>query len=505
MNLPIRVRLTAWYAALLTVILVALGTFIVLQMRTALVKAIDDRTMISSIELEKSLIDDADDSDDPVERQEDFEEDARAILSPSAGGALVLDAEGRTVMPYWFDSSDGPELPDAVRSGALAGEPQTLTLASERAGHRYRARVSPLHIGGDIRLLLVAESLQPVEHAVGEVTTLLLVAGPAALLITGVAAFWIASKAVEPVVRITSDANEIGIDHLHDRVAVPSSRDETRRLAETLNAMLARIERGVVEKHRLLADTSHELRTPLAIMRSEIDVALADDEWSEPGRAVLVSAREEVDRMSRMTDNMLTSAQADEGRLELLTSWVDLRRLIDDAVRGLAPLAVSKGVRLVVEGEHQEVQVDALRIQLVLTNLVDNAIKYSPAEGTVQITSWRQDEELGVTVTDQGPGISESDVEHLFERYYRSEDPRTTHLTGSGLGLAICRQVVVAHGGRLWAERLTGGGSAFSFALPSRRASDPAAASAGSQVAPRNNGRSPLSTTPQTTRPPSVT
>ena len=159
---------------------------------------------------------------------------------------------------------------------------------------------------------------------------------------------------------------------------MPRSHDETRRLAVTLNAMLERIERGVLEKHRLLADASHGLRTPLAIMRNEVDVALAADELSIAAREVLSSARDEVDRMTRMIDNLLTSAQADEGRLELLTVPVDLRQVVDDAVRALQPLAVAKGVSLTAEGERWEVQADPPRLKLVLTNLVDNAIKFSP-------------------------------------------------------------------------------------------------------------------------------
>jgi two-component system OmpR family sensor kinase len=236
--------------------------------------------------------------------------------------------------------------------------------------------------------------------------------------------------------------------------------------------MLVRIERGVLEKHRLLADASHELRTPLAIMRNEIDVALVADELPEAAREVLASAREEVDRMTRTTTNLLTSAQADEGRLELFTTPTDLRRLVDDAVRALRPLAAAKGVRLVAGGDPWEVQADPPRLLLVLTNLVDNAVKYSPSGGTVRIETWRRDEEVGVTVTDQGPGIADADAEHLFDRFYRAGNHLTAHLGGTGLGLAISREVAVAHGGRVWVERSPEGGSAFSLALPTWRTID---------------------------------
>ena len=153
-----------------------------------------------------------------------------------------------------------------------------------------------------------------------QVLLLLLLAGPAALAATALGGWWLARKALLPVDRMTSQAEEIGIDRLHERIALPRARDEIGRLAETLNAMLDRLERGVEEKRRLVADASHELRTPLAAMRAELDVSLMADDLPPAGREVLESTREEVDRMSRIVDNLLTLARVDEGRLELLTT-----------------------------------------------------------------------------------------------------------------------------------------------------------------------------------------
>ena len=194
-------------------------------------------------------------------------------------------------------------------------------------------------------MLVVAESLAPVEDFVRRVLVLILLAGPVALAATALAGYWLARKALRPVERMTSNAREIGIDRLNERVAVPRAADELGRLAVTLNAMLDRLERGVREKHRLIADASHELRTPLAVMRAELDVSLRDADLADDAREVLESAREEVDRMSRTVDNLLTLAQVDEGRLELLTTRVSLREVIDGAVRPLRPLAEARGVR----------------------------------------------------------------------------------------------------------------------------------------------------------------
>lgn len=476
MTLRIRVRLTAWYTALLATTIVALSVFLMHQLRADLLDAIDEEVQLGSIELTKAVVDAADDDDrepdDALEDDRDFQEAAQAILSPAAAGAQLLDQHGHTLVHFGTVAGNSPMVSAEARAAAVSGPVQTFTASLGENGENYRVRVSSLRIRDEVRILVLAESLQPVDDAVSRVLKILLIAGPAAVGLTALAAYWLAYLAIRPIDRMTTDAREIGIDQLHERVAVPRSQDETRHLAVTLNAMLERIERGVMEKHRLLADASHELRTPLAIMRSEVDVTLAADELSPAAREVLGSAREELDRMTRTVDNLLTSAQADEGRLELLTVPVDLRELVDETVRTLLPLAAAKGVSLTAQGERLLVQADPPRLKLVVTNLVDNAIRFSPPGETVRVVTWR-DNEVGVAVTDAGPGISPSDEEHLFDRYYRADNPLTSDLGGSGLGLAICQEIALAHGGRVGVDSAPGGGSAFSVALPSWRSLQP--------------------------------
>jgi signal transduction histidine kinase len=168
-------------------------------------------------------------------------------------------------------------------------------------------------------------------------------------------------------------------------------------------------------------------------------------------------------------DNLLTLAAVDEGRLELLTETMNLRGAVDHAVAPLRHLMEVKNVRLDVIGDPLEVRADRQRIQLALGNLIGNAIKFTGVGGVVQIETWSREGEIGVTVTDNGPGISEHDRDHLFDRFYRVQSARGT-IDGSGLGLSICREVVAAHGGRVWVESELGVGSAFSMALPAWRA-----------------------------------
>ena len=476
MNLPIRVRLTAWYAALLATTIVALSTFLVLQLRADLRQSLDEEARIGSIELARAITEDARDDENENESDEaqdaederDFQNSARAILSASGAGAQLIDDRFQVLVSYGVAGNE-PMVSPRVHAAAVTGPPRTYTASFGEDGQEFRVRVSSFRVRDQVRVLVLTESLQPVEAAVNRVLSLLMIAGPAAIALTGLIAYWLAHKALQPVERITSDAQDIGIDQLNERVAVPDSHDETRRLAVTLNAMLERIEQGVLERHRLVANASHKPRTPLAVMRSEIDVTLGADELSPAAREVLSSVREEVDRMARTIENLLTLAQADEGRLELLTVPVDLRQVAEDAARALQPLAAAKGQSLEVEGRHEEVQADPPRLVLVMTNLIENAIKFSPDGGAIRVASWRHEEEVGVSVTDDGPGIPVPDRENLFDRFYRVDSARGRAVDGNGLGLAICREVAVAHGGRIWVVGAPGGGSVFSVALPGWR------------------------------------
>ncbi|MGH2948765.1 MAG: sensor histidine kinase, partial [Solirubrobacteraceae bacterium] len=302
--------------------------------------------------------------------------------------------------------------------------------------------------------------------SVERVLMLLLLAGPAALAATAVGGWWLARKALRPVERMTAEAQRIGIDRLHERVALPRAADEIGQLAVTLNAMLDRLERGVKDKQRLIADASHELRTPLAVMRAELDVSLRGDDLSPAARAVLESVREEVDRMSRTVDNLLTLAQVDEGRLELLTTRVRLHEAIEAAARPLLPLAAAKQVRLELDGEHCEARADPQRLHQALTNFIENAIKFSRPGGEVRVDAWHGNGEVGVTIADDGPGIPADARAHVFDRFYRVDRARGRDAGGSGLGLAICREIATAHGGRVWVDSQEGNGSAFTLAIP---------------------------------------
>jgi heavy metal sensor kinase len=454
-RLPIRVRLTVFYACLLSAIIAALGTFLVVQLTSHLQSTVDRHVRESALHIARAYA---------AEGSEDFLDASRTAL-PADGLAQIVDRSGRVLHSFGTFAGDVP-IVGVRETPALSGHARLITVhvGGNEAG--YRASASPVRRLGNDRVLIVAESLADAHENVEHIVLVLLLAGPAALLITALGGWGLARHALRPVERMTSQAQEIGINRLQERIAVPPVMDEVGNLAVTLNAMLDRLEQGVRSKHQLIADASHDLRTPLAVMRAELDVSLRANHLGTDARDVLESTREEVDRMTRTVDNLLTLAQVDEGRLELLTAPLDLKAAIEAAARPLRTLAAAKGVVLDVGGESCEVRADPQRLEQALTNLIENAIKFTHSGGRVRVTAWRGGREVGITVADNGPGMPATARSQVFERFYRADPARGRDAGGSGLGLAICREVAVAHGGRVWVDSEEGKGSEFSLALP---------------------------------------
>jgi signal transduction histidine kinase len=234
-----------------------------------------------------------------------------------------------------------------------------------------------------------------------------------------------------------------------------------RRRAE-LTALRGQID----EQRRRTADAVHAFRGPLAVMRTELDVGLRDPDLAPGAREVLLSAREEVDRVSRMADDLLTVAAIDEGSMRLRLARVALLEAIEAAAEPFRQVASAKRLTLHIGGEACHAYADAERLHQALGNLIDNAIKFSAPGGEIRLTAWSDAAQVGVTVTDSGPGVGADAQAHVFDRFYRDTGTGDSDAHGSGLGLAICRDIVAAHGGSVWLESEAGRGSAFSLALP---------------------------------------
>lgn len=398
MRLRIRTRLTAWYVLLLAGVLTAVGLFVVFQLRATLTDEINRSLATVAPQLARGW---------ESEGSKDFLEVANSVLPATPAGpaaAQIVGADDRVLAAYGAPLLRRPILPPAVVASLVGKAPSKRTVSVQGAPHRVFSL--PVRRAGENQVLVVAKSLTNRDAAVSRLATLLLVAFPVAVAVSAAGGWLLARRALRPVEQLTSRADAIGADGFAERIPVPEPRDEIAHLAATLNAMLARLQQGLADRRRLVADASHELRTPLAAMQAELDVTLRHEELPAAAREVLASTREEVEHMNALVNNLLTLARIDEGQLELDAAPVDLEELLGHLVGRLAPLAARAGLELAADTRPVTVVGDRERLREVTSNLVMNAIKFAGPGAHVTATTWRHGDSCGFTVSDDGPGVS---------------------------------------------------------------------------------------------------
>jgi len=289
---------------------------------------------------------------------------------------------------------------------------------------------------------------------------------PLGVVLSAVGGWLLARRALRPVDRMSQSALRISAEDLSRRLERRGTQDEIDRLADTLNAMLARLQAAFGEMQRFTADAAHELRTPLTALRGGIEIALRAERSPDEYRRVLVSSIEEVDQLIRLAEDLLLLSRSTVG-LTTSRQPVDLEPLCLDALELGVRLAKGKGVTVSMGATAPAVvQGDGSALRRALLNLVDNAVKYTPAGGSVVISLERARDRVALVVEDTGIGIDPADVRRIFEPFVRLDTGRSRDTGGSGLGLAIARSIVVTHGGALEVDSRPGGGSRFTIQLP---------------------------------------
>jgi heavy metal sensor kinase len=315
-------------------------------------------------------------------------------------------------------------------------------------------------------VLQVGRSLTEADRTLRLLLTSLLITGGLSLMAAVRGGAWLARRALEPVAEIAATAQQIvRADDLSRRVRAVPTDDEIGQLATTINDMLGRLDQLFTAQQRFVADLSHELRTPLAAMRGHLEMIRRGASHDPAVLAESLPALErEAARLARMTSDLLTLAQAENG-LRIQHARVALDELVLDVVRDLRPL--SNGVALMPSIDEQvQAPGDPDRLKQALVNLVANALQHTPAGGTVRVGLVRAGGQALLQVRDTGAGIAAEDLPHIFERFYRADKARTRRQGGAGLGLAIVSWVAEAHGGRVTVESAPGQGSTFTLALP---------------------------------------
>lgn len=393
--------------------------------------------------------------------------DEAASLRDLVRYAQVWQADGVSLLRSQYMTTD---LPLDREHLALAGSGELVWTEVAWEGVPIRTLYYPLERHGPLHqrhVLQVAASLASRNEMMGRVA--LFLAALTALLAgaTFVGSSWLAGKAMRPVHEIMDQAEEIGGTSLDRRIHAYADHQEYRRLVDVLNTMLGRIQDTFDAQRRFTSDASHELRSPLTAMRGELELALRRERQPDEYRQVLASTLEEVVRLSRIAEDLLVLARSDSGALTPRWESCNAGAVVDRVLDRLMGKAAEKGVAVARTSPGPVWAVaDAGLLSQVVWNLVDNALKFTPAGGRVEVTVSGDEGGLSVAVTDTGPGFR--DPAQTFRRFYR-EDPARTHGTatdGTGLGLAIVRAVAEAHGGVVRAENRPEGGARVVVALP---------------------------------------
>jgi heavy metal sensor kinase len=279
--------------------------------------------------------------------------------------------------------------------------------------------------------------------------------------------FMVIKWALAPVKKITSSAEEITSHHLDKRLPIVETGDEIATLSKTLNQMISRLDESFQSVNRFTADASHELRTPLTIIRGELETSLMDKSLSKNVRETIYSLIEETENLSKIVQCLLSLSRLDSGGVQMERVRLNLAELVSTITDQMVPLADEKHVILTSRAQGRvEVEGDRVRLKQVVVNLLDNAIKYTPEGGTVTVEVNVSDRQAQLEISDTGPGIPTSDLPHVFERFFRTDQVRLGATEGAGLGLSIVQSICTAHGGLVKAENHANGGCRFIVRLP---------------------------------------
>jgi two-component system, OmpR family, sensor kinase len=437
-RLPIRVRLTLGFAAAMAVVFAAVGLFVYQRVARELLGTVD-QTLIGQAQDETSS--------------------GRVDADTESGRTLaqLFDPQGR------LRSSHPRRLPPLVGRTVLAeaNAGRRVWLDTKPSGRKGTWRVLAEQAPSGTGITVLARSLESRDESLAHLRHELLIFLPLALLAASLGGYALAAGALRPVEALRRRAESVTPGEPSE-LPVPAAGDEVSRLAVTLNEMLARLQAAVEHERRFVADASHELRTPLALLQTELDLALRRPRSREELESALRSAAEETQRLSRLAEDLLLIARADQGPLPIRSEVVAASDLLADAATRFASRAARLGREVRTEETALLVDADPLRVGQALVNLVDNALTYG--EGTVELAAEQRNGYVELHVRDEGSGFPAEFRARAFDRFSRADEARSRG--GSGLGLSIVELVARAHGGRAGLAGGSSGGADVWIALP---------------------------------------
>lgn len=482
-QLPVRWRLTLWFTALLGVTLVLVGSFVFIGLRARLYANFDDQ-----------LLDQAELARTNITIQNGIPAFATAGQVSSEYFLRLFDGDGHVIADTYPDLTEA-SWDYSVVTRALAGKTEISTLivsidptdepphsdarkesepiepGEQGADHQvvFRIVTEPVRDSEDdaiVGALQYGLDRDDVDEPLAQLLVVFALVSPLLLLAAAGGGYLLAGRALAPVAAITDLAARVGAQDLHARLQLDLPDDELGRLAQTFDAMLARIEDSFERQRHFAADAAHELRTPLSLMRAQVDITLARSRSAAAYREALQGLDGDLQRMTGLVSTLLTLARADTGRLVPDRSAFDLADTVALILEQYTPVADEAGIDLRSEAEPAPIEADEDLLVQVLVNLIDNALAHTPRSGTVTVGCRSAADEVQLWVSDTGRGIQPADQERVFDRFYRVDPGRSRVSGGTGLGLAICQAIVEAHSGTIALSSRIGHGTRVEVALP---------------------------------------
>ena len=462
----VRGRLTLWYVSALALILILFGVAVYVIFSRALHRRVDF-ALRATIEISiTSLNHDTQEGQSP----QSAAQSTAAELSHPQQAMMIFDDNRQLLATHRGEEELRVELPD--RATIPDADVYLYTVANDspaRENHRIAVRRVTIPPAGTPYIILASQPLKPVEDELESLREILYFAAPIVLLLAGFGGWFLARQGLAPVTAMARSARQIGAGSLDQQLPVVNPRDELGQLATTFNDLLARLDAAFEEQRRFMADASHELRNPLSVISTAAGVTLkkehrAEEEYREAFQIVA----EQTKRLSRIVNDMFMLARADAGQYPLRKQTLYLNDLLEEVARAGAVLATDRSASVKVTNLPEAVfHGDEDLLRQMLLNLVDNAVKFTPSDGTVTLGLERNENDYVLSVADWGPGVPAEERQHIFERFYRADRTRTRATDdGAGLGLAISRWIARAHNGDIELSDSGKEGTKFIVRLP---------------------------------------
>lgn len=377
-----------------------------------------------------------------------------------AKGASIASSNKTTAMTVLpkkiFDSVlKGNRYFDTIN--AMAGSKKVVTL---------RSLIMPVVEGS--RLAYIVKVTSPLAYAgsaLKNLKVILFFLLPLTVFLTGIVGVFLAKIALRHVDKMIHTVRQISSENMKVRIKIPDTKDEIKRLADTFNDMIDRLENSFISQKQFIEDITHELKTPLSVLKGELEVALKRGRSREEYESILRSNLEEVSKINGIVEDLLLLGRLDSDVTVLNKKRLSISSLIAEAASDISILAMRKDIEIddkIKEGIY--VDGDKKQLKRVFMNVLDNAVKYSPSNSSISIIADCGDGNVNISMSDKGIGISEDEIPHIFDRFYRSEKSRTG--LGFGLGLSIAKSIVNAHKGSIEVKSKLGHGSVFLISLP---------------------------------------